>query len=232
MNEEKNYYQEIIQEIKKIRETDLNQAVLLLKKELSMPYIPSDYQKEMNKLFKEYSKEFDEKNITMSREEVLQIITSEESNDGQQSLALTQIAQFNWVGFEDTIQKILISPKIANNAKTIFIESLITQKLNHDFIVDGKTINPSKIKSIFDSQYCIKNIMGIEAKNIEDLVVKRIAMESFLIYMSIIFPDNLSLKYVDVVDDMILVARALLGEKEVIKNSETATKIFETISKN
>lgn len=231
MSEEKNYYKEIIEEIKKIRESDLDQAVLLLKKELSMPYIPSNYQKEMQKLFKEYSKTFDEKNITMSREELLQIISSEELS-GRQSLALTQITQFNWVGFEETIQEIFISPKIANNAKTIFIESLIAQKLNYDFIVDGKKINPSKIKSIFDSQYCIKNIMGIESRNIDDLVVKRIAMESFLIYISIIFPENLTLKYVDLVDEMILVARALLGETESIKDNKVATKIFETISKN
>ncbi|MGL6125125.1 MAG: hypothetical protein ACRC1F_01390 [Metamycoplasmataceae bacterium] len=232
MNYEKNYYKEIIEEIKKIREIDLNQAVLLLKKELSMPYIPSDYQEEMNKLFQEYSQDFDEKKITMSREELLQIINDEKSKSGKQSLALTQISKFNWVGFEDAIQKILVSPKIANNAKTIFIESLITQKMNHDFTVDGKTINPSKMKSIFDSKYCIQNIIEIEGKNIEDLVVKRIAMESFLIYISIIFPENLTLKYVNVVDEMILVARALLGEKDVIKNNKVATKIFETISKN
>ena len=63
---EKNYYQEIIQEIKKIREVDLDQAVLLLKKELSMPYIPSEHEREMKKLFKEYSISFDKKKMTIS----------------------------------------------------------------------------------------------------------------------------------------------------------------------
>ncbi|MGL5204676.1 MAG: hypothetical protein ACRC9F_02775 [Metamycoplasmataceae bacterium] len=232
MNEEKNYYQEIIEEIKKIRETDLDQAVLLLKKELAMPYIPSDYQAEMQKLFKEYSQDFDDKKITLTREEVLDIITSEGQKSGKLSLALTQISQFNWVGFENEIQKIISSPKIAKNAKTIFIESLIIQKMNHDFIVDGITINPSKLKSVFDSKYCIENIMGIESKNIDDLVVKRIAMESFLIYLSIIFPENLKLKYVNVVDEMLLVAKALLGDEKVLEGNEEAIKIFETISKN
>ncbi|MGL5643575.1 MAG: hypothetical protein ACRCW3_02260, partial [Metamycoplasmataceae bacterium] len=146
--------------------------------------------------------------------------------------ALTQISQFNWVGFEDKIQEILSSPKIVKNAKTIFVESLIIQKMNHDFIVDETIINPSKLKSVFDSKYCIQNIMGIESKNIDDLVVKRIAMESFLIYLSIIFPENLNLKYVDVVEEMILVARALLGDEKILKGNKEASKIFETISKN
>ncbi|MGL5643625.1 MAG: hypothetical protein ACRCW3_02520, partial [Metamycoplasmataceae bacterium] len=131
MSEEKNYYQEIIEEIKKIRATDLDQAVLLLKKELAMPYIPSDYQAEMQKLFKEYSQDFDNKKITLTREEILDIITSEGQKSGKLSLALTQISQFNWVGFEDKIQEILSSPKIVKNAKTIFVESLIIQKMNH-----------------------------------------------------------------------------------------------------
>jgi DNA-binding NarL/FixJ family response regulator len=91
---EKNYYQEIIQEIKKIREVDLDQAVLLLKKELSMPYIPSEHEREMKKLFKEYSISFDKKKMTMNREELLEIL-GEGIENGRQSLALTQISQFN-----------------------------------------------------------------------------------------------------------------------------------------
>ena len=203
---EKNYYQEIIQEIKKIREVDLDQAVLLLKKELSMPYIPSEHEREMKKLFKEYSISFDKKKMTMNREELLEILGAGVEN-GRQSLALTQISQFNWVGYEETIQRILISHTIANNAKTIFVESLIVQKLDYDFTIDGKTINPSKMKSIFDSKYCIENIIAIEAKNIEDPIV-------------------------DHVDEIILVSRALLGDLEIIKDNEVATKIFKTISKN
>lgn len=228
---EKNYYEEIIKEIKKINESDPDQAVLLLKKELAMPYIPSDSLKIMEKLFKEYSTNFEAKKITMTREELLDILLLGEVN-GKQSLALTQISQFNWVGFEDTIQKILDSTNVAKNGKTIFIESLIVQKLDFNFKVGNVVINPSKSKSVFDSEYCIKNIMGIESKRIEDPIVKRIAMESFLIYISVIFPENLSLKYINHVDDIILVARALLGETEILKDNKTATKIFETISKN
>ena len=228
---EKNYYKEIITEIKKIKETDLEQAVLLLKKELAMPYIPSEYQKEMDALFKEYTIKFDDKKITMTREELLNILNSG-SSAGKQSLALTQISQFNWVGFEETIQKILVSSKIANNAKTVFVESLITQKLNYDFKIEGLIINPSKMKSIFDSEYCIKNIIGIEEKDIKDLVVKRIAMESFLIYISIIFPNNINMKYINHVEEIILVAEALLGEKNSIKDNKIAIEIFETIANN
>ena len=226
-----NYYQEIIQEIKRIREIDLDQAVLLLKKELSMPYIPLEHEREMKKLFKEYSISFDQKKMTMNREELLEIVNSGVEN-GKQSLALTQISQFNWVGFEKDIQKILVSNTIANNAKTIFVESLIVQKLNHDFIINDQIINPSKMKSVFDSKYCIENMVGIESKNIDDPIVKRIAMESFLIYISVIFPENLSLKYVNHVNEIILVSKALLGEIEAIQGNDVATKIFKTISKN
>ncbi len=227
---EKNYYEEIIEEIKKINDSDPSQAVLLLKKELAMPYIPKPYLKQMERLFDEYSIEFDAKKISLTRDEILEIIVGEAS--GKQSLALTQISQFNWVGFEEKIQEILISPKVSNNGKTIFIESLITQNLNFDFAIDGIIINPSKLKSVFNSEFCIKNIIGIEEKNIDDHVIKRVAMESFLIYLSIIFPKNLFIKYTNCVDDMILVAQALLGETDAIKNNKTATKIFETISKN
>ncbi len=228
---EKNYYKEIIQEIKKIRESDLDQAVLLLKKELSMPYIPSEHEREMKELFKEYSISFDQKKMTMNREELLEIL-GEGIENGRQSLALTQISQFNWVGYEDTIQKILVSNTIANNAKTIFIESLIVQKLNYDFKIGELTVNPSKMTSIFDSKYCIENIIAIEAANIEDPIVKRIAMESFLIYISLIFPENLTMNYVNHVDEIILVSRALLGNMEMIEGNEVATKIFKTISKS
>ncbi|MDK2819582.1 MAG: hypothetical protein KFW07_01970 [Mycoplasmataceae bacterium] len=228
---EKNYYEEIIQEIKKIKNEDPEQAVLLLKKELSMPYIPSKYLSEMETLFKEYSIDFDAKKITMSREEVLEIIMAGQIN-GKQSLALTQVAQYNWVGFEEKIQTIFDSEKVAKNAKTIFVECLISQKLNYDFKIEEKIINLSKIKSIFDSEYCIKNILGIEKKQIDDQIVKRIAMESFLIYISVIFPKNLNLKYEDNVEEMILVAQALLGDTKILKNNKLATEIFETISKN
>lgn len=229
---EKNYYDEIIEEIKKINDTDPDQAVLLLKKELSMPYIPNEYLKEMKELESEYSANFDAKKVVLpSREELLSTLLSGEIN-GKYSLALTNISQFNWVGFEDKIQEILNSNKVAKNGKTIFIETLITQKLNYDFVVGKIIVNPSKLKSIFDSEYCIKNIMGIESKNIEDQIIKRIAMESFLIYLSILFPENLTIKYVDHVEEMILVAQALLGNNEVLENNKTASEIFETISKN
>jgi hypothetical protein len=86
--------------------------------------------------------------------------------------------------------------------------------------------------SIFDSKYCIENIIAIEAANIEDPIVKRIAMESFLIYISLIFPENLTMNYVNHVDEIILVSRALLGNMEMIEGNEVATKIFKTISKS
>ncbi|MGL4343372.1 MAG: hypothetical protein ACRCRZ_02305 [Metamycoplasmataceae bacterium] len=229
---EKNYYDEIIEQIKEIEKSDKQQAILILKKELSMPYIPEQYENEMISLLKKFEQTNDQKNLTASREEIIESLFSDK-NDGKKLFLINKISEFSWVGFENEIQKVFSSAKIKNNFKTIFLENLIEQKIDYDFKIENKIINPKKIKSIFASDFCNKNIAILESPDFsKDQIVKRISIETLLIYISSLFPHNIDLKFEDISKEILEVSNILLGKNDGQNISLLSKKILDLITNN
>lgn len=225
---EKNYYDEIIEQILEISKEDKERAVLILKKELAMPYIPEEYEKKMNSLLKKLNIKT-KKEVTTTREEILETLLSYKNN-GQKLFLINKIAEFNWVGYEDKIEEVFNDPQVQANFKSIFIEHLIEQKHDYEFKIGNKKINPSKSKSIFNSEFCVKNINSIETNGEEkDSVLKRIAIETLLIYVSSLFPNNFNLEYKDISTDLFLVGNVLLG-KSSNELTSTAKEILDFVS--
>lgn len=226
--DKKNYYDEIIEHISEESKVDKEKAVLMLKKELSMPYIPENYEKEMQKLLTKLDKA-PEKKITATREEILECFSSE-INNGKKLFLINKISEFNWVGYEKQIEKIFNTKKIRANFKSIFLEHLIEQKLDFDFKIDQLVVNPSKTPSIFKSDFCIKNIGIIENElEVKDQIIKRIAIETLLIYVSSLFPENINLPFENISKDLVIVANVLLGKQEQVITT-VAQKILDFVS--
>lgn len=211
----KNYYDEIIEHIIEESKTDKEKAILMLKKELSMPYIPENYEQDMKKLLTKLDVA-PAKELTATREEILECFSSE-INNGKKLFLINKISEFNWSGYEKQIEIIFNDKKVRANFKSIFLEHLIEQKFDYVFTIGEMKINPSKVESIFKSEFCIKNIGIIENNSeVKDQIIKRIAVETLLIYVSSLFPNNVSMKFEDISKDLIIVANVLLGKSEKI----------------
>ncbi|MGL5522146.1 MAG: hypothetical protein ACRDAW_02660 [Metamycoplasmataceae bacterium] len=232
---EKNYYDEVIEEIKKISQTDKQQAILILKKELAMPYIPQNYETIMKELEKKLLVDEKGKQKTVTREEIIDAIFKKEDGmiSGERLFLINEIPKFNWVGYEKDFEKAFNSKDIKQNIKTVIFENLINQKIDFDFKIETKTFNPKKCNSIFQSDFVSKNINDIELNSeIKDTIVKRISVEALIMFVSSLFPDNIDLKYKDITKDLINVSNFLLGKISEEKLSDIAKKISSVIINN
>ncbi len=128
-----NYYNEVIDEIKKaIENGELEEADYLLKKELSMPYIPQDVEEALHKLKKDvaYAKS-DKKDI---REESLEDLLSKLSHGKAQSqlAAANALQERNLRSCVEEIQNYLEKDPCPE-AAALIIEALAEQEIDDEF---------------------------------------------------------------------------------------------------
>ncbi|UVD81765.1 hypothetical protein NV226_00380 [Mycoplasma iguanae] len=149
---EKNYYDEILEKINLyINKEEYKAAYDLLKQELTLPYVPAEYETKFQNILEELNMILNHKikennGLKLSNDQLFDVIENNEVMFLQYALeTLENVALINYVL---RVQKIFSNSKIHHEIKALFYEMLVKQKIDYDFEINHKKFNPLKLGSI------------------------------------------------------------------------------------
>ncbi|MEG0367331.1 MAG: hypothetical protein RR585_10870 [Coprobacillus sp.] len=173
------YYDVVSMYVTTLKELgEFEEAINILIEELSMPYIPYQYEMLFNTAYdevllekQEMNYEVESKNQIFSVEEIAQILKNKDCNEDLLYMALDQLQQLNIRLMIPTVQEYLLNPHRHFFAKTLIIEIMIEQQVDEDIQVDkfGQIydINPSYMPLVLQQpQY--EGILRFLQNGIED----------------------------------------------------------------
>lgn len=168
-----NFYDELILEIKElISNNDLDNALLKINQELSMPYVPSDIEAHLSifkiAIYEKISLKVNTNN-TINAEYILELLKSNDRE--QQAFGINFLNKINLRDHLSVISEILLLDKIDNSIKTLILFTLKEQEINKvfDVLYNGaqKKWNPIDIE--FENNFkFINQIDEIISKSIEN----------------------------------------------------------------
>lgn len=156
------YYDVVSMYIVALKELgEFEEAIDLLIEELSMPYIPYQYENLFNTAYdeillekQEARYEVESKNQIFSIEEIDQLLNKKECNEDLLYMALDQLQQLNIRMIIPTVKRYLIDPQRHFFAKTLLIEIMIDQQVDEEMEVEkfGEIypLNPSYMPMVLE----------------------------------------------------------------------------------
>lgn len=232
----KNYYEELIEKIEQLISKKENQEALkLIKDELSLPYIPKIYEDKIYYYYNLLNDDDDEKqtkkNNYFSRDEILLILNNYKNYDLDFLISIASLFdQYNWKGFEKQIEMILNFNDLDNKIKSLIYNCLVTHEINYDFQINNLKINPFKNKTIFETEYSLKNIYKIKKTKVDNPSIIEISQKIFFLYLMNLFPQSLFFAYEDVSFIFIKIANIMIGNLDQNSLNKEEEKIFKTIN--
>ncbi len=130
-----NYYDEVIQEIKdEIQNKHYAEALVLLKKELSMPYIPKEAEDQFYALLHELKFQMSDQKNTYERN-IDDILDGLHGTSEQQLIACSQLIKRNLREYVEDIQNYLKDDPYTD-AAALLVESISEQEIQDEFVWD------------------------------------------------------------------------------------------------
>ncbi len=178
-NAQDTYYDVVSMYVTALKELgDFEEAIRILIEELSMPYIPYEYEMMFNTAYDEVLLEKQEaqytvesKNQIFSIEEIAQILKNKECNEDLMYMALDQLQQLNVRMIMNVVRDYLLDPQKHFFAKTLLIEILIDQQVDEELEVyklgQYYSINPIYMAHVLE-QDCYNGIIRYLQNYLED----------------------------------------------------------------
>lgn len=233
----KNYYDELLISVKQMIKNNQNdQAVKLIEEEFKLPYIPSIYEEKLKKIYEEIKPNFQNKKQTnpFTKEEIIEIFlnfTDEHSSDFLMEIA-QMMFEYNWRDHIDEIQQIFSHSRIKNGVKATIYNVLSLQNLNHNFLIGDFNLNPLIDKTLFETDFAIRNFNEIENSDVKNPTLIDVSKKILMIYLMNQFPESMNLKLKILTNDFIEVANVMLGQKKVNELSSQQNSIYKIIKLN
>lgn len=176
---EETYYDVVSMYVMTLKELgEYDEAINILIEELSMPYIPYQYEMMFNTAYDEVLLEKQEaqyvvesKNQIFSIEEIEQVLKNNDCNEDLLYMAIDQLQQMNIRLIIPTVRDYLLNPKRHFFAKTLLMEILIDQQVDDEFEIEKFSqyyhINPSYMPLVLE-QSCYEGIANYLQKGLED----------------------------------------------------------------
>lgn len=229
----KNYYEEVIEKIDSlIKENKKEQALSIIKEELSIPYIPRIYEEKFKFFLEILETKREKNNGYFSKDELITIMFefSKYSIDFILSVA-SSFDMYNWNSYENEIEKILNFDNLNSKAKSIIYNNLVIQNINYNFFIKKENvyINPLKNKTTFETIFCLKNMELIKSKIINNPSLSNICEKVFFIYILSIFPNSFFMKFKDISNEIIKISEVMIGEKKIEELNEFEVEIYNVI---
>ena len=224
-----------------IKLNKLIDALLIIKEELNVPYIPPLFETFLKEKKKEIELVLKDKNKSSISYEDIEMI--DEVDEATLLSLLTQLKNFNLSNLKEKFQNIFSNQNITNLTKSLLIACLSDNKLNADFVVIKEEVmikfNPSNVFDIRESE----NLLYIQRKlnQIKDIEINTLEIINRLImtYLLNIYPlqieeedcDNLLVACVMLASSMMnnYIKNADL-EQIYLKNSTKINKLCEKIN--
>ena len=157
-NMKNKYYSEIKNKIENSLENkDFDFAFNLIKEELSMPYIPLEFEKYLTESIEKIPLNEKESSLLFSIEKIIDLLIKVDNDKNDYSKLINQLEKFNLKTNIDEIEYFFSKAKNKRNIALVFDE-LCKQKINIDLIFG----NPSKIKPIKEMKDYINDSIKIE----------------------------------------------------------------------
>jgi len=171
-----NVVAEYLTALKGIR--DYETAVNVLLEELEMPYIPYEYESLFNAVYDEILEDkreaneiYETKNTIFSPEEIASLLKRDNVNEDLLYMALDQLQQVNVRLLTNDIAVYLADESRPAFAKTLIMETMITQQVDEDFDVrkNGEyfRFNPAISAQVLERE-CYRGIGGALVRALED----------------------------------------------------------------
>lgn len=216
-------------------------ALLIIKNELDVPYVPKDFLAFLNEKQKEINIILSDKtNKTLSYDEIANIDLVDEKTLIRM---LSRLKEFNLNGLVNKFQSILNNGSISSLTKTLLIATLSDYKLDYDFTIVKNDVlikfNPKTVKDIRENE----NYIYLERKLIDtnDLTINEIDLlkRLYMTYLLDIYPLIVSENYCDdIYTAVYLLASNMLNiplsndflDKNYNSNKKNVDKIIERIN--
>lgn len=178
-NAKETYYDVIAIYLNILKELEeFEEAINILIEELSMPYIPYQYESLFNAAYDEILLAKQEANYTLeaknqifSVDEIAVLLDKEECNDDLLYMALDQLQQLNVRMIIPAIERFLLNPKKHSFAKSIIMETLIEQQIDDEMQVFKNGViydfNPTYLPLVL-SQNAYEGIYRLLERELED----------------------------------------------------------------
>ena len=178
-NAKETYYDVIAIYLNILKELEeFEEAINILIEELSMPYIPYQYESLFNAAYDEILLAKQEANYTLeaknqifSVDEIAVLLDKEECNDDLLYMALDQLQQLNVRMIIPAIERFLLNPKKHSFAKSIIMETLIEQQIDDEIQVFKNGViydfNPAYLPLVL-SQNAYEGIYRLLERKLED----------------------------------------------------------------
>lgn len=224
-----------------IKLNKLIDALLIIKEELNVPYIPPLFETFLKEKKKEIELVLKDKNKSSISYEDIEMI--DEVDEATLLSLLTQLKNFNLSNLKEKFQNIFSNQNITDLTKSLLIACLSDNKLDADFVVIKEEVlikfNPSNVFDIRESE----NLLYIQRKlnQIKDIEINTLEIINRLImtYLLNIYPlqieeedcDNLLVACVMLASSMMnnYIKNADL-EQIYLKNSTKINKLCEKIN--
>lgn len=229
----KNYYEQLLENVRKLIDSKKNElAIEMIEEELNLPYVPKIYEEELTKYLSILKKETkNNKNHQFSKDEIIVIMNEYKKYDVDFLLNVTTMFdQYNWNGYEIDIENILNYSDLDPKAKSMIYNNLAIQNINYDFKINSLTINPFKNKTIFETNFVLKNLEAIIKKQIDDISIIDICKKILFIYVMNMFPNSLFIEYENIANELINISKVMIGLKSVEELSTKEKGIYNIIN--
>lgn len=169
-------------------------ALKLVKEELSMPYIPMNFEDKFLEIYKEVAYiEKEGKEFNLSREKIEEILKLEEDKN-LIILAIVDLCKLNIRDFFDCIST-FFKRNVKNVFKVMLVDAMRGQGVNSEFILVNKgkeyKVIPSLCENVLESKdyIYIRKIVEDRIGNKEINICSNV-LENLMLYLSDIYPNN------------------------------------------
>lgn len=171
-----------------------DKALKLVKEELSMPYIPMNFENEFMDIYKEVAYiEKEGKEFNLSRDKIEEILCIEDDKN-LIILAIVELCKLNIRDFFECIQE-FFKRDVKNIYKVMLIDALRGQGVNNEFILKNKGKEYKVIPSLSENVLESKDYIYI-GKILEDKIGNKelnlcsMTLENLMLYLSDVYPTN------------------------------------------
>ena len=230
-----NYYDELMEKIEQlISQNQLDEANKLIEIELALPYVPNVYEQKLINIQKQIKPETKTTKAIFSKDEIIDIFLKHQNEHSNQFLleVAQMIINYQWLDYVQEIQQIFNQKQLANNLKATIYNCLSLQNLNYDFQIDQVQLNPFINKTVFETDFAATNFDQLENINLSEPNLISIAKQLLIIYLLNLFPKSMNLESKMIANDLIVIARLMLGELEIKQLNQNQIHIYQIIKLN
>lgn len=200
---ESSYYEVVGMYLTILKELErYDEAIDMVVEELSMPYVPANYEMMYNEVYDQlliakHESSIDYNNMTFNLEDIEAILSGRDTNPEVIYLAINQMQSLNIRRLIPYIHSFLKNPNVPNFSKSMVIEMMIEQVIDEEFmVVKGyyeDYINPSLMTGVLD-QPETGAVVDLLSSNLEDEnpTLYEQALQFATIYLYDIFPRTIS----------------------------------------